>query len=117
MGCSRVECLMKAVYKLRGIVKEMEEKLNMKINSIENDDREIVGNTVTRKEQISETETEQRRLRGGKVTGVKEQGNETNREGRRKSVRQRKCKRVSGDRTTCSKIVEIGGRRVRDKSG
>ena len=48
---------------------------------------------------------------------MKKQGNETNREGRRKSVRQRKCQRVSGDRTTCSKNVEIGGRPVSDTIG
>ena len=50
------------------------------------------------------------------MTGMKEQGNETNREGLSKGVRHRKCKQVSGDRTTCSKTVEIGGRRVRDTS-
>ena len=38
------------------MVKEMEEKLNMKIDSIENDDRERVGNTVTQKGQSCETE-------------------------------------------------------------
>ena len=64
---------------------------------------------MTQKEQSCEIETEQRRLRGGNVTCMKEQGNVTNREERRKSVRQRKCKRVSGDRTTCSKTEEIGG--------
>ena len=37
----------------------------MTIDRIENDDRERVGNTVTQKEQSCETETEQRRLRGG----------------------------------------------------
>ena len=41
----------------------MEEKLNMKIYIID-DDREIVGNTVTQKKQSCEIETEQRRLRG-----------------------------------------------------
>ena len=40
---------------------------------------------------------------------MKEQWNETNREGRRKSVRQRKCKRVSGEKVTYSKTVEVGG--------
>ena len=63
----------------------------MKIVGTENEDRERVGNTVTQKEQICETEAEHRRLRGGKVTDMKEQGHETNREGRRESVRQRKC--------------------------
>ena len=38
------------------VVKEMEEKINMKIDSIENDDRGRVGNTVTQKEQSCETE-------------------------------------------------------------
>ena len=52
-----------------------------------------------------DTENEQRRFREGKVTGVKEQRNKTNRKGRRKRVRQRKCKRVSGDRAACSKAV------------
>ena len=47
---------MKEVYRLTAVVKEMEEKLNMKIDNIENDDRERVGNTVTQKEQICETE-------------------------------------------------------------
>ena len=56
MGCSRVECMMKEVYRLTAVVKEMEEKLNMKIDSIENDDKERVGNTVTQKEQSCETE-------------------------------------------------------------
>ena len=74
---------MKKVYKRTA---EMEVTLNMKIVGIENDDRERVGNTVTQKEQSCDTETEQRRLREGKVTGMKEQGNESNREGRRKSV-------------------------------
>ena len=55
-GCSRVECLMKEVYRLTAVVKEMEEKLNTKTDNIENDDRERVGNTVTQKEQICETE-------------------------------------------------------------
>ena len=41
---------MKEVYKLTAVVKEMEEKLNMKIYSIENYDRERVGNSVTHKE-------------------------------------------------------------------
>ena len=41
---------MKEVYKLTAVVKEMEEKLNMKIHRIENDDWERVGNTVTQKE-------------------------------------------------------------------
>ena len=45
----------------------------MKIDGIENDDREIVVNTVTQKEQSGDTETEQMRPRGGKVTGTKEQ--------------------------------------------
>ena len=45
------------------MVKEMEDELNMKIDSIEHDDRERVGNTVTQKKQSCETETEQRRLR------------------------------------------------------
>ena len=74
---------MKKVYKRTA---EMEVTLNMKIVGIENDDRERVGNTVTQKEQSCDTETEQRRLREGKLTGMKEQGNESNREGRRKSV-------------------------------
>ena len=56
---------MKEVYKLTAVVKEMEEKQNMKIDSIENDDREGVRNTVTQKEQSCEIETEQRRLNGG----------------------------------------------------
>ena len=56
----------------------MEEKLYIKINSIENDDRERGGNTVTQKERSCDTETEQRRLRGGNVTGMKEQEYETN---------------------------------------
>ena len=47
---------MKEVYRLTAVVKEMEEKLNMKIDNIENDDRERVGNTVTQKEQICETD-------------------------------------------------------------
>ena len=47
---------MKEVYRLTSVVKEMEEKLNMKINNIENVDRERVGNTVTQREQICETE-------------------------------------------------------------
>ena len=46
---------MKEVYRLTAVVKEMEEKLNMKIDNIENVDRERVGNTVTQKEQICET--------------------------------------------------------------
>ena len=40
------------------MVKEMEEKLNMKIDNIEYYDRERVGNTVTQKEQICKTETD-----------------------------------------------------------
>ena len=47
---------MKEVHRLTAVVKEMEEKLNMKIDNIENDDRERVGNTVIQKEQICETE-------------------------------------------------------------
>ena len=72
----------------------------METDSIDNYDRERVGNTVTQNEQRCKIETEQRGPRGGKVTGMKEQGNETNREERRKSV--------SEDRTTCSNTVEIG---------
>ena len=49
------------------------------------------------------------------MTCMKEQGNETNREERRKSVRQRKCKRVSGIEQHAARL-EIGGR-VRDTSG
>ena len=100
---------MKEVYKLTAVVKEMEEKFNMKIYSTKNYDRVRVGNTVARKEHSCETETEEKRLRGGNVTHMKHQGNVTNREGRREGVRQRKCKRVSGDRTKCCKTVEIGG--------
>ena len=74
-----LEYLMKEVCNLTAVVKEMEEKFNTKIDSLENDDRERVGNTVTQKDQNCETGTEQRRLRGGKVTGMKEQRNETNR--------------------------------------
>ena len=52
------------------------------------------------------------------MTCMKEQGNETNREERRKRVRKRKCKRVSRDRTTCRKTVENGGgEKVRYTSG
>ena len=51
------------------------------------------------------------------MTGMKEQGKWVHTKGRRKGVRQMKCKRVSGDRTTCSKTIEIRGRRVRDTSG
>ena len=47
---------MKEVYWLTAVVKEMEAKLNMKIYSIVNDDRERVGNTVTQKDQSCETE-------------------------------------------------------------
>ena len=46
----------------------------MKIYSIENYDRERVGNSVTHKEHSWETEPEQRRPRGGKVTGMNKQG-------------------------------------------
>ena len=62
---------MKEVYKLTAVMKEMEVKLNMKLDGIENDDRERVVNTVTQKEQSCDTETEQRRLTGGKVTGIR----------------------------------------------
>ena len=51
MGYWRMECLMKEVYKLTAVVKEMEVKLNMKIAGIENYDRERVRNTVTRTER------------------------------------------------------------------
>ena len=71
---------MKEECKLTAMVNEMEEKLNMKIDSWEKEDRERVGNTVTQKEHSYETEIEQRRRRRGKVTGRKEQGNETSRE-------------------------------------
>ena len=47
---------MKEVYRLTTVVKEMEAKLNMKIDSIENIDRERVGSTVTQKDQSCETE-------------------------------------------------------------
>ena len=67
---------MEEVYKMTAVAKEMEEKHNMKIDSIENEDRESVGNTVTQEEQSCETETAQRKLRSGKVTGMKEQENE-----------------------------------------
>ena len=55
---------MKEVYRLGAVVKEMEEKFNMKIDSIENDDRERVGNTVTQKEQSCETE---KQMGGGRM--------------------------------------------------
>ena len=55
---------MKEVYRLTAVVKEMEEKLNMKIDNIENVDRERVGNTVIQKEQICETE---KQIRGRRV--------------------------------------------------
>ena len=60
---------MKEVYRLTAVVKEMQEKLNMKIDNIENDDRERVGNTVTQKEQICETE-KQMRGRRVRVTSI-----------------------------------------------
>ena len=54
---------MKEVYRLTAVVKE---KLNMKIDNIENDDRGRVGNTVTQKEQSCETEKQI----GGKVSEI-----------------------------------------------
>ena len=73
MGRLTVECLMKEVCKLRAMVKEMEVKLNMEIDVTANDDRERLCNTVAQQEQSGDTETEQRRLSGGKVTGMIEQ--------------------------------------------
>jgi len=47
---------MKEVHRLTAVMKEMDEKLNMKIESIEDDDGERVGNTMTQKEKSCETE-------------------------------------------------------------
>ena len=75
----------------------MEEKLNMKIDSIENYGREGVGNTERYTERAELWNREQMRLRGGMWQVWKNKlGNGTNREERRKSVRQRNCKRVGG---------------------
>ena len=57
---------MKEVYKPTAVVKEMGEKLNIKIDSIEHDDRERGGKTVTQNERSCDTETEQRRLGEGR---------------------------------------------------
>ena len=107
---------MKEVCKLTDIVKEMEARLNIEIDGAERDDAEKVDNSTTQKEQSCDTETEERRLRGGKVTGVKEQEIEKT-GGQRKSVRQRKRKRVSGDRSTGSQTVENEERRDSDTGG
>ena len=52
------------VYRLTAVAKEMEEKLNVKIDNVDNYDRERVGNTVTQKDQSCETE---KQIRGRSV--------------------------------------------------
>ena len=101
---------MKEEYKLTAVVKEMQGKLNMKIDSIENDDRERVGNTVTLKEQSCETEVEQRRLMLGMVTGIKEQGvRQRERDDRTVSDRGNVKGSVGIEQHAASLYVEIGG--------
>ena len=72
------------IHKLTAAVKKTEVKLNMKIDGVANDDRERAGNTVAQKEQSCGTGTEHMRRRGGKMTDMKEKGNEAIERGCRK---------------------------------
>ena len=65
MGCWKVECLTAEVARFTGIVKGMEMRITKETDGIESNDRE-----KGRKEQCSDKEDEERRLRGGRASAT-----------------------------------------------
>ena len=99
MGCWKVECLIAELARLNDIVKGMEMRMTKETNGIESDDME-----KGRTEQYSEKNGDDRRLRGGRASARKTNGERTT-----KNMTYRK---VTGEKVTVEKKEE---RRRKDK--
>ena len=91
-GCRKVERLTAELARPTGIVKGMETRITKETDGIESYDRE-----KGQKEQCSDTKDEDRRLRGGRVSARKTNGERT-----RESMA---CRKVTGEKVT----VDEGG--------